>query len=98
MKVQDEIVKKTENMMCWHSEDSLVIHEAIIAIILNTCVLAGAGTIFAGGRRFDCNGNLKPNRYKCLGIIQILLSPLLIGWIWALVISIQIMRSSSNHC
>ena len=60
---------------------------AIIILILNI-IFPGVGTIVMGCSSQNCS------EWLCTGILQIILFPLLIGWIWAICTGIKCLNHS----
>ncbi len=70
------------------SQPKLEKQQALIVLIINIFLWPGLGTILAGVWAGGEN--------KCLivGIIQMLLAPILVGWIWAIITGCNIYKKS----
>jgi hypothetical protein len=60
---------------------------AIIILLLN-CIIPGFGTILMGCSSQNCG------EWLCTGILQFLLCPLLIGWIWSICTGLKCLNHS----
>ena len=63
--------------------------QAIIVLIINIFFFPGLGTILAG---VWAGGE---NKCIVVGIIQMILAPIIVGWIWAIVTSCAIYKKST---
>lgn len=69
---------------------------AIIGLIFNI-LLPGFGTILIGFKTLDVDDGYSWDKFQkrlFYGVLQFLLSPFIIGWIWALIWSIIVIKNS----
>ncbi|CDW91067.1 UNKNOWN [Stylonychia lemnae] len=64
---------------------------AVICLLFNIFI-PGFGTMINA-----CAGTQYVGKGICYGILQFLLAPLLIGWIWSIIYGIKILQASGNR-